>query len=55
MWIIWIIGLALIVAGGVSIYNLGTSSEVISVSKIIPPIFEIIAGGIFIKFGSKKE
>ena len=55
MWIIWVIGLALIIAGGVGIYNIGTSDAAIQFVDIIPPACEVIAGGFFIKFGTSKE
>ena len=54
MWIVWVIGLALIIAGGVGIYNIGTSGEVISVTDVIPHACEVIAGALFIKYGIGK-
>ena len=42
-------GLALVIAGGVWIYNIGMGGGVIDVLSIIPPAFLFIGGGLLIK------
>ncbi len=41
-------GLALLIAGGIWIYNIGMSGN-IDVMDVIPPAFMMIAGGFIIK------
>jgi hypothetical protein len=42
-------GLALMIAGGFGIYNLGTSGENIRFTEYLPPCFETIAGALLVK------
>ena len=42
-------GIALIIAGGVWIYNLGVGGGVIDFLSVLPPILLVIAGGFLLK------